>query len=184
MAQKGHATAREPSKPETAITRPERHSMFEDVETFANQIGDVFDRAFANFMLRRGRPLAQLRETLMPELAKVEWSPRVEILERDGKLIVRAELPGIPKENVKVEAFDDHIAITGERKSETEEKKEGFYRSERLYGSFYRSIPLPVGAIAENATATMTDGVLEITLTMTPREEPKGKPIEVKTPKA
>jgi HSP20 family protein len=65
---------------------------------------------------------------------------------------------------VKVEVTDDVLTLSGERKEEKEEKREGFYRSERNYGSFYRQIPLPEGAMTENAAATFQNGVLDITI--------------------
>ena len=92
------------------------------------------------------------------------WSPQVEVFEREGQLVLRADLPGLTKEDVKVEVTNEAINISGERKSEHEEKREGYYRSERSYGSFYRSIPLLEGVNAEDANATFRNGVLEITM--------------------
>ena len=92
------------------------------------------------------------------------WSPNIEVRERDNNLIVCADLPGMNKDDIKVEMTDEGLAIQGERKQEHEEKREGYYRSERSYGSFYRVIPLPEGANAEQAKATFKDGVLEITM--------------------
>jgi hypothetical protein len=71
--------------------------------------------------------------------------------ERDNELIIRADLPGMTKDDIKVDIADNAIAIRGERKSEREEDEEGYYRSERTYGSFYRGIPLPRGAIGFGA---------------------------------
>ena len=69
------------------------------------------------------------------------WNPAIEVAERDGKLQVHAELPGLKPEDVKVEVTDDALIIQGERKSEHEKKEGGVYRSERRYGQFYRAIP-------------------------------------------
>jgi HSP20 family molecular chaperone IbpA len=74
------------------------------------------------------------------------WMPAIEIYERDGQLQVRAELPGLKPEDVKVEVTDGTLVIHGERKYEHDENKKGVYRSERRYGKFYREIPLPEGA--------------------------------------
>lgn len=93
-----------------------------------------------------------------------DWSPPVEMFERDGELIVRADLPGIKKDEVKIEITDRHLTIEGERKDEREEKGAGFYRSERSYGSFCREIALPEGVRTQNAKAKFKNGVLEISM--------------------
>jgi HSP20 family protein len=92
------------------------------------------------------------------------WAPQVEVLQRDNQLIIRADLPGINRDNVKVELRDDSVVLRGERQEERKEEHEGFYRTERSYGSFYREIPLPQGVDTSKATATFRDGVLEITM--------------------
>jgi HSP20 family protein len=90
------------------------------------------------------------------------WSPVVEIKEAAGMFRVIAELPGVDAENVKVRVTEDAVVLEGERKREKEEKREGFYRSERSYGSFYRALPLPKGADPDKASAAFSNGVLEI----------------------
>ena len=128
-----------------------------------------------SFLRRFGEDMEQLFEEfgfggLMPRgmtqgLNQIAgWTPPVEMFQRDGQLVVRADLPGIDKDNVQVELRDDSVVIRGERQEEHEEKGEGFYRSERAYGSFYREIPLPQGVKTENANANFRDGVLEITM--------------------
>jgi HSP20 family protein len=92
------------------------------------------------------------------------WIPAIEMTERDGQLQVRAELPGLKPEDVKVEVTDGALVIEGERKYEHDENKKGVYRSERRYGQFYREIPLPEGADVEQAKARFNNGVLEIKL--------------------
>jgi len=111
----------------------------------------------------------------------VEWVPRIEVLQNNGQLTVRADLPGLTKDDVKVELTDDMLTISGERKEEKEEKREGFYRSERSYGSFYREIPLPEGAKTEDAAATFRNGVLEITMPA-PKVETSTRKLEIKEP--
>ena len=90
------------------------------------------------------------------------WVPHMEMYERDGKLVVTADLPGMKKSDVNVELHHDHIVIQGERRHEQTSDERGFYRSERSYGSFYRSIPLPEGVDGDSAKATFQDGVLRI----------------------
>ncbi len=94
------------------------------------------------------------------------WYPAMEVAARDGQLRVHADLPGLKPEDVKIEVTDDALIIQGERKYEHEDKKGGVYRSERRYGQFYREIPLPEGANAEQAKAQFKDGVLEVVLPM------------------
>jgi HSP20 family protein len=91
------------------------------------------------------------------------WAPPVEVFERGGNLVVRADLPGLNKEDIKVEVTDDGLVIQGERKREHEEKGEGYYRSERSYGRFYRLIPLPDDINLDQVRAQFNNGVLEIT---------------------
>lgn len=97
------------------------------------------------------------------------WSPAIDVTERDGSYTVHAELPGLKPEDVKVEVMDDALVIQGERRSENQENQGGVQRTERRYGQFYRSIPLPDGADAEQAKARFDNGVLEITVPVTNR---------------
>jgi len=92
------------------------------------------------------------------------WVPAVEVTERDNNLLVRADLPGINQNDVKVEVTPEGLTIQGERKREHEERGAWGYRSERSYGSFYRTIPLPKEASIEDAKAAFNDGVLEVTV--------------------
>ena len=109
----------------------------------------------------------------------VGWVPEIEVLQKNGEFIVRADLPGMKKENIKVEITENILTLSGERKEEKEEKREGYYRSERSYGSFYRQIPLPEGAKVDTANAEFKDGVLEITL-QAPERQPQARRLEIK----
>jgi HSP20 family protein len=99
-----------------------------------------------------------------PTPAAGMWTPAVEVREREGKLVVCAELPGLNKNDVKVEATDEGLVIQGERRQEHEEREGGVYRSERSYGSFRRVIPLPEDAQLEQAQARFENGVLEVSI--------------------
>jgi len=92
------------------------------------------------------------------------WTPAIEISQNNGEYEIRAELAGLKPEDVKVEVNGDALVLEGDRKFEHEEKKDGVYRSERQYGHFYRSIPLPEGAEVEHAHARFENGVLEVTV--------------------
>ena len=121
---------------------------------------DEMDRVFENFGLSQG--ISQGLGGATSQMAR--WSPSIEVLQREGNLVVRAELPGVNKEDVKVEATDDGLVIRGERKQEHEESREDFYRSERNYGQFYRLIPLPDDVDTEQMRAQFNNGLLEITV--------------------
>ena len=113
------------------------------------------------------------------EFEHVGWVPEIEVLQKNGEFIVRADLPGLKKENIKVEITENILTLSGERKEEKEEKREGYYRSERSYGSFYRQIPLPEGAKVDTANAEFKDGVLQITL-QAPERRPRVHQLEIK----
>ena len=93
--------------------------------------------------------------------------------------MVKADLPGLTKDDVKVELTDKLLTISGERKDEKEDKREGFYRSERSYGRFFRQIPLPEGVKTDKANATFRKGVLEVTMPAPKMESPARK-LEIK----
>lgn len=106
------------------------------------------------------------------------WAPQIETYERDGKLVVCADLPGLKKEDVKINLQDNILTIEGERKNERSDEKGGW--SERSYGTFYRSLALPEGINPDNANATFKDGVLEITLDAPRAQQPHGRSIEIR----
>jgi HSP20 family protein len=108
------------------------------------------------------------------------WAPPIEVHEKDGTLTVSAELPGLDKDNVKVEVTDNALVIQGERKREWEHAEQGVHRSERFYGSFYRAIPLPDGASAENAKAEFRNGILEIRVPVAQSKQ-KNRQIPIET---
>jgi len=153
--------------------------------TFMRRFAEEMDHLFEDFGLESGwhlpRFLSRGRELLRREagLVPAEWSPRVDVLEREGQFVVRADLPGLSREDIKVEVSDDLLTIQGERTHEEKEEREGYCYSERSYGSFYRAIPLPEGAEASKATADFRKGVLEVTVPAPSRPEPKARRLEV-----
>ncbi len=92
------------------------------------------------------------------------WRPAVEVKHEKGKLLVTAELPGVDTKDVKVRVTGEALVVEGERKYEKEEKREGYFHTERNYGHFYRAIPMPEGADAEKATASFNNGVLNVVI--------------------
>ena len=107
------------------------------------------------------------------------WSPQIDSFQKGDRFIVRADLPGLEKKDVNVEIQDDVVVITGERRHEEEVDEEGYYSSERSYGSFRRVVPLPDGAIADSAKATFKNGVLEVVIQAPPHEVSRGRKIEI-----
>jgi HSP20 family protein len=91
---------------------------------------------------------------------------------------VRADVPGLKKEDITIELTEEAIVLKGSRKEEKEEKHDGYYQTERVYGSFYRALPLPEGVKIENAKAVVRDGVLEITVPIE-KVESKTKTLEI-----
>lgn len=114
--------------------------------------------------------------------AQSMWMPQVEVCEDGGKLHVYADLPGMKKEDVKLSLEGDQLVLQGERQSSREEGQQGgsFYHSERSYGSFYRSIPLPEGVDAQTAQASFKDGVLDVTFEAPRRPQQQSRQIDIR----
>jgi HSP20 family protein len=98
------------------------------------------------------------------EYNEFPWTPELEVFERDHRLVVRLDLPGLAKEDLAIEVVGGVLTITGERKREAKEEKDGCYSTERTYGRFYRAIPLPEGVNWAEIKATFANGVLELTI--------------------
>lgn len=114
--------------------------------------------------------------------AQALWSPSIEVLQHNGDIAIRADLPGLKPDEVKVEVIDGALVVEGERKFEDRENQRGVYRTERLYGRFYRSIPLPEGAKTDQARAKFENGVLEVTVPVTEQSSDRRQiPIEATT---
>jgi HSP20 family protein len=122
---------------------------------------------------------SELERFFEARFGSVNWSPEIEVFERDNRLVTRVDLPGLKKEDVQVEVTDGHLAISGERKEETEEKKDNVYRCERSYGSFYRAVPLPEGAKLEDVKAPFADGVLEVSVPLPVKAEVKPRAVKI-----
>lgn len=139
----------------TTLVKPEfplLRRLSRDIDTFFDRFG--FDRP-------------------MPFSSEFAWTPDLEVLEKNNEFIVKADVPGMKREDIKVELTDYELTISGERKMEKEEKDKGFYRSERSYGSFLRTIALPEGVKTKDAKAVVKDGVLEVKMPMAKIEETK-----------
>jgi HSP20 family protein len=105
------------------------------------------------------------------------WAPAVDLFEREDSLVLKADLPGLREEDVQIEVRDNVLTISGERKAEFEDKQNGYYRVERSFGRFARSLTLPDGVNADAIAASFDNGVLEVTIPKP--EERKPRRIEI-----
>ncbi len=128
-------------------------------------IQDRMNRLFEDF-LTRGRGREEGLET-------GAWLPAVDIYETDNDVVVKAELPGVKKDEIGVEVKAGVLTLRGERKHEKEIKEESYHRVERLYGTFLRSFTLPASVEEDKVSAKLTEGVLEIHLPKKAESKPK-----------
>lgn len=127
------------------------------------------------------RPLSAWRRPLTwwrVPTEEIAWTPAVEMYDKEDKVIVRAELPGMKKEELDISVLGDTLTIQGERKAKSEVKDEDYYRCELCYGKFSRSVALPAAVDTKKVEASYENGILEITLPKV--EEAKPKKVEVK----
>jgi len=157
--------------------------------TLMRRMADDMDRLFENFGL--GSTGFRLSPVLSSGLerdlwsagsrtAEQAWTPQIETFRRGDKLVVRADLPGLDKDDVKVEIENGVLSISGERREQHEEDRDGYYRSERHYGQFYRALPVPEGVSDEQCEATFKDGVLEVTLPAPKEPDRRAKQIQIR----
>jgi HSP20 family protein len=144
------------------------------------RISEEMDRLFDSFGMGRNffpEEMGTGRSGAQP-LASL-WQPHLEMREHDGRLLVQMDLPGVNRDDVQVTVEPDAIVIQGQRTQQSEGNRQGVYHSERRYGSFYRTVPLPEGIDIDQATATFRDGVLEIELPM-PQQARRGRQLDVR----
>lgn len=147
-------TTTAPVKSENGKLR--RRDPFEMFESFQDEMARLWSQTWPFGSWPLARRAAQMTE------GQTLWSPRVDVFEKDGDFVVKAELPGARKEDIEVTLDQGQLVIRGHKKAETEVKEENYYRMERSYGSFFRRLALPFEATAEQVKATYAEGVLEI----------------------
>lgn len=150
----------------------EKKDSFALLRRMTSELDKAFEAPFG-----AGFPWPSFRGFELPE--RVNWAPEIDVFERDNRLITKIDLPGMKKEDVKVEVTDGQLVVSGERKAETEEKKDNVYRCERSYGSFYRSVALPEGAKLEDVKASFADGVLEVSVPLPAIAETKPRTVKI-----
>jgi HSP20 family protein len=107
------------------------------------------------------------------------WIPAMDLVETEDRFVLRADLPGLGEDDVHIEVEDNVLTVSGERRSEHEERKEGYHRVERAYGSFSRSLTLPEGVDPEQVEAHFDRGVLEVRIPKPERRKPRRVAINV-----
>ena len=137
-------------------------------------------RELADLRREMERIFDQFLEERPARKARGAWLPTVDIYERNDHFVVRADIPGVRPENIDVSVQDDVLTIHGERKHEEEVRDEKYYRAERRFGSFERTVMLPPTVDRERVKATFDNGVLEVTPPKLPQVQPKKVEIEVK----
>ena len=150
-----------------------RWDPFREIESLKREMERLFDEVFERTPFLRREPMIETAE----EFRRV-WTPACDVYETDKEIVVKANLPGVSKDNVEVIVTEDSITIKGQAKEEAEVKEKNYYRRELSYGAFERVIPLPVAVKSEEAKATFKDGILEI---RAPKQEvsPKGRKINI-----
>ena len=106
------------------------------------------------------------------------WNPQLEVFRRGDEVVVRADLPGIKEDQVHVEVDEGVLTISGERRDDRTEEREGYYHSERSYGSFRRSLALPEGVDGDKIEASFESGVLEVVIPV-PEQKAKGRSVQI-----
>ena len=138
-------------------------------ETKFPSLREEMDRVFEEFFGKAG----------FPSLREAGWLPAVDIHEDKKDIVVTMDLPAVDPKEVTITIMADKLTVKGERKREEEIKEEEYYRTERVYGTFQRSIQLPAEVIGDKARAAYNDGVLKITIPKSQKSIPKEIKINV-----
>jgi HSP20 family protein len=150
--------------------QPARWSPFALIDELQDELARFWGRSMRGGTMSPGRLLAQLPL----------GAPRLDVFEKDGYLVIKADLPGVKKDDMQVELEDGALVIQGEARAENEVRDEQYYRMERAIGRFYRRVPLPFDAKPEDVQATMSDGVLEVRIPKPAESKPRGARINIK----
>jgi HSP20 family protein len=134
-------------------------------------VQEKMNRLFEDTIARRGREEG---------LGAAMWAPDVDIYETENEIVVKAEVPGVDKEQIAIEVKDGVLTLRGERKFEKEVKEENYHRMERSYGGFMRSFSVPSSVDADRIGARLKDGVLEVKLPKADKAKPRQIKVDVK----
>ena len=145
-----------------------RWEPLREFSTLQNEMNRLFGTVFDNPTPGNGQTLRR-------------WMPAMDLVETGDHFVLRADLPGLSEDDVKIELEDSTLTISGERKAEHEDRSEGFYRVERAFGAFSRSLTLPKGVNADAVTASFNNGVLEVRIPKPEQPKPRKITIAPKT---
>ena len=134
-------------------------------------VGRMFDRMF-------GKNLSE-RRPVLDMLERGVWAPTLDVYDKKDRLVAKAELPGMDKKDIKISVEGDVLSIKGETKKDEEVNEKDYYCCERAYGSFYRSVSLPVAVEKDKIKASYKNGILTIDLPKTKEAQEKKKEIEI-----
>lgn len=134
-----------------------------ELHTMQNEMNRLFNTFFDSSTPRSGTGRAITRR----------WIPAMDVVETDDHFVLRADLPGLAENDVKIEVENKVLTISGERKSEHEQSSKGYYRVERSFGSFSRSLTLPDGVDADAIQASFDSGVLEVQIPKPEQHKPR-----------
>lgn len=155
----------------TEARRLSRWDPFEMLDAMQEEMARFWSQAWP-------WPLGRSFRRAAAEMAP--WAPRMDVYEKDNNLVVKAELPGVKREDIEVTLDGNDLEIKGERRAESEVEEENYYRMERSYGSFYRRLPLPFEVKPEQIEASYTDGVLEVRIPKPAEQKPQAQKIPIK----
>jgi HSP20 family protein len=144
------------------------------------RFNEDMDRLFDNFFSPSPLRGDWLESAGRSSLGTMNFWPEIEVHQAGDKLVVKADVPGLKREDINVELRDNELCISGERRSESEQSEGRYYRTERTYGSFCRVVPLPEGAKPETASASFENGVLKVEIEAPGSEQSGGRRIEVR----
>lgn len=160
-----------------SLAKKEPASPLVPFEGFERRFEEL-ERRFEEFF---HRPFSTMETPWWPRwpMLAAEFSPRVDVYEEGGDIVMKAEMPGMKKEEIHVDIGEDSVTISGEKKKEEKVERKDYYRHERSHGSFVRTCALPAGVETEKARAAFKDGVLEIRVPKTEEAKRKGRSIPV-----
>jgi HSP20 family protein len=144
-----------------AITLLRNRAPFEGLTRWFNDIDPWYDTGFSG------------------DMPDTKWRPAIDVEEKDGTYLLKADLPGMKKGDIHIELKEGYLTLRGERKSEHEENKENYHRIERTYGTFERTFRVPEGVTEKDIHAKYRDGVLELTVPTPKVVEPKTTEVKI-----
>lgn len=183
--QRNLETGRETGPRQSGLTRQSplfgtTRSPFHLMRRMAEDIERLFDSDYGRVGFGMTPRLTSSPWRSEGRFTEALWAPQVETFRRENNLVVRADLPGLTKDNVNVDVEDDMLTISGERTDENRDERDDYYRSERTYGRFFRAIQLPDGVDADKIEATFKDGVLEVTIPAPKVQTPRNRQVKIR----